>query len=401
MVGRCPTSATRAAYELRAAFCSATIGALTHECGYGVMRGDIEDAPAEIAADEPSGAAGGHHRCVRPAPHEDRRAVTRPGVAAAGKGVSRHVHPAMPAAVACDSRGVTHGSAAPADVAERPLIPLLPRILIVAVGALVIWLVIAALGTALWGEEMSLSRHVANALVTCILAILLVVSARRLLDRRPVVTLGLPLGLPALRDLLCGVLTWLLPAAAGVGVALVAGWLRIEIEAALLDVVGAVLLLTVLVFVYEAFPEELIFRGYIYRNLAIVVAPWLAVLMQALTFAAFGTALWVVGSGWEVLAERFVLFLGLAVVTGCLRLIAGTVWAGMGFHLAFQVTMQLFLSGRYLDVALSDEMVFVVATAVVAFASAVTIAGTLWRGPQNWSHREPEPPAGRPSVRGS
>lgn len=297
---------------------------------------------------------------------------------------------------------MTQGNAAPANVAERPLIPLVPRLLIVAVGALVIWLGVAALGTALWDEEMSLSRHVVNALATVALAVVLVSAARRLLDRRPLVTLGLSVRPHALRDLLYGSLTWLLPAASGLAVALVAGWLRIEFGTALLEIAGAVLLLTVLVFVYEALPEELIFRGYIYSNLTTALAPGLAVLIQALLFAAFGTALWVVGSGWDVLTERFVLFLGLAAVTGCLRLIAGSVWSAMGFHLAFQVTMQLFLSGRYLDVTISDERVFVVATAVVAFASAVTIAGLFWRGPQNWRLPEPDtPPTGRASVRRS
>ncbi|WP_193312861.1 CPBP family intramembrane glutamic endopeptidase [Georgenia subflava] len=268
--------------------------------------------------------------------------------------------------------------------------PLILRLVIVGAGALVIWLAIASLGTVLWDEEMSLARHLANALSAFVLAGLLVVVARKLLDRRPVATLGLTRGLVAVRDLLYGALTWLLPAAVGLGVALGAGWLQIEINATVAETIGVVLLLIVLVFVYEAFPEELVFRGYIYRNLTTAMAPWLAILAQALIFAAFGTTLWVVTHGWGVLLERLVMFFGMAVVAGCIRLISGSIWSAVGFHLAFQVVMQMFLSGQYLEVSLSDDRAFIVATAVVAFATAATIAGAFWRGQPNWTRPEPD-----------
>lgn len=268
--------------------------------------------------------------------------------------------------------------------------PLVARLTVVGVGALIIWLAIALLGAAVWGEELPLARHVANALAAFLLAGLLVVAARRLLDRRPVATLGLTRGLPAVRDVLYGVLTWLLPAAIGLAVALGAGWLRIEIDASVAETVGAVLLISALVLVYEAFPEELIFRGYVYRNLTAAMAPWLAVVAQALVFAAFGTTLWVITSGLGVLLERLVLFFAMAVVLGCIRLIAGSIWAAVGFHLAFQVFMQLGLSGRYLDVTVSNENVFLAATALVAFVTAALVAGFLWRGQENWTRPEPD-----------
>lgn len=150
------------------------------------------------------------------------------------------------------------------------------------------------------------------------------------------------------------------------------------------------LLISALVLVYEAFPEELIFRGYVYRNLTAAMAPWLAVVAQALVFAAFGTTLWVITSGLGVLLERLVLFFAMAVVLGCIRLIAGSIWAAVGFHLAFQVFMQLGLSGRYLDVTVSNENVFLAATALVAFVTAALVAGFLWRGQENWTRPEPD-----------
>lgn len=271
-----------------------------------------------------------------------------------------------------------------------PRLPVAVRVAVVLVGALLGWLVIAALGTRVWGEGPSLARHAVSAVSALVIAGVLVVAARRFLDRRPLGTLGLSRGRHAVRDLLLGALSWLLPAAVGLGVALAAGWLRIDIDATLAGTAGVVLLLLVLVLVYEAVPEELIFRGYVYRNLTAATAPWLAVLIQALSFTVFGTTLWVVTQGWGVLLERLVLFFGMGVVTGCIRLISGSVWAVVGWHLAFQVVMQLVISGQYLAVTVSNETVFVVATAVVAFVTSTTLAGFLWPGGENWTSPEPD-----------
>ncbi|WP_413450095.1 CPBP family intramembrane glutamic endopeptidase [Georgenia phoenicis] len=276
-----------------------------------------------------------------------------------------------------------------------PRLPVAVRVGVVTVGALLGWLAVAALGTRVWGEGTSLPRHAVSAVSASVIALALVVAARRLLDRRPLRTLRLPGGWKAVRDLLFGALSWLLPAAVGLGVALAAGWVRIEIDASGAETAGVVLLLAVLVLVYEAVPEELLFRGYVYRNLTTVLAPWLAIVVQALLFATFGTVLWVLTSGWGVLGERLVLFAGMGVVAGCIRLISGSVWATVGWHLAFQVVMQLFLSGQYLEVVVSDTTTFTVATAVVAFATSTTIAGFLWRGEENWTRPEPDIVAAR------
>lgn len=272
----------------------------------------------------------------------------------------------------------------------RPPLPVAVRVAVVLAGALLGWLAIAALGTRVWGEGPSLARHLASAVLALVVASALVGAARRLLDRRPSGELGLPGGRRAIQDLLLGALSWLLPAAIGLSIVLGAGWLDVEIDATLAETAGVVLLLLVLVLVYEAVPEELIFRGYVQRNLTAAMRPWLAVLVQALLFATFGTTLWVITEGWGVLLERLMLFFGTGVVTGCIRVISGTVWATVGWHLAFQVVMQMFLSSQYLEVTVSDETVLVVATAVAAFVTSTTIAGFLWRGRQNWTRPEPD-----------
>ncbi|MDZ5078881.1 CPBP family intramembrane glutamic endopeptidase [Nesterenkonia sp. HG001] len=278
---------------------------------------------------------------------------------------------------------------------ESPRLPLAARLALAILGCLVIWVAVTQLTGLWWGQE-SLGRHVSNAVGVTLLAVPMVLILCRQVDRRPLSSLGLSGGGGALKDMLRGALTWVLPAGVGLAAVVLLGWVEIRVEATPGELVGAVLLLVLLVFVYEALPEELIFRGYIYRNLADAVAPWVAAIGQALLFSFFGTALWVISVGWGVFLERSVLFFSMAVVVGLLRVMSGSVWGPIGFHLAFQVTMQLFLSSRYATVHVDDEAIFTIATAVVAFCAATTVAGFLWRGPVNWREPEAEEPVSPP-----
>ncbi len=116
--------------------------------------------------------------------------------------------------------------------------------------------------------------------------------------------------------------------------AIVVGWLEFRLDSPISEVITAVLLLTVLVFSLEALPEELVFRGYVHRNLIAVVLPWAAVTAQALIFVAFGLSLWVISAEWGVLVERVALFFAMGVVPGIIRHISGSLWVTIGFHLA-------------------------------------------------------------------
>ncbi|KHS51694.1 CPBP family intramembrane glutamic endopeptidase [Brevibacterium linens] len=283
-----------------------------------------------------------------------------------------------------------HVNASPEPARPSRLAALLLRILVVTAGALLIWLCVIGLTDLLLGAEMSVTKHIANAVGIFVLTVPLALALRSYVDRLPVATLGLRSDQPAWSSLLLGVATWLLPAVVGLGVSLSVGWVEIRLSSSTWELIGAVALLIVLVFTFEAFPEELIFRGYIQHNLSAAMAPWAAVAVQAGFFMLWGTAFWVIGNGWGVLAERAVLFFVMGVVLGVIRHIAGSLWAPIGFHIAFQVTMQLMLGTRYADIDVSSEWIFTLATAVLAFCTATTIAGGIWRGPHNWKYPEPE-----------
>lgn len=175
----------------------------------------------------------------------------------------------------------------------------------------------------------------------------------------------------------------------GIWTALALGWVELAPRMAVPELVGHLALLAVLVLLYEALPEELIFRGYLYRNLNTVMAAWLATVTQAALFALFGTALWVLSNGWEVLGERVVLFFSMAIVLGCLRVVTGNVWACIGFHLVFQVTAQAVLGGQLFEVR-GDETGFMLALAG-PFVFGVLVAVLLSRRGGNWRERVPDP----------
>ncbi|OLT29724.1 CAAX protease [Nocardiopsis sp. CNR-923] len=283
-------------------------------------------------------------------------------------------------------------------VSARPERPhLFVRIAVVVVAAQLIWQLMGWLDGALFpGEELTTANHVVNALVVFVLAVPMVWAARRFLDRRPWGGLGLTGVREGWRPFLVGAAAWGLPGAAAIAVCLVLGWSSMGAAAPWAELVPRIALLAVLVLVFEAVPEELIFRGYLFRNLNAAMPAWLAVLAQAALFALFGSTLWVLSQGWGVLVERLPLFLVMGIVLGCVRVVTGNVWACVGFHLVFQTVAQTLLNSDYMQVQGVDA---VTATAFLApFVFGVPTAMLLTPSAGRWRRREPDPiaPEGRP-----
>ena len=265
--------------------------------------------------------------------------------------------------------------------------PLVVRIGLVLAAGVGIWDLMSWLTANLYGGQLTIPVRLANAALISGLAIPMVILVRRYLDRRAWSGIGLGMSARAWRPFLIGVLAFLAPSALGLLIALATGWLSLQAHVPMAHILGWAALLVVLVFFFEALPEELIFRGYLQRNLTTVMAPWLAAIAQAVLFAVFGTALWVASEGWGVLAERGIMFLAMAVVLGLLRIQTGSVWTPVGFHLAFQVVAQTVLSQR---VGTDNEPGLMIAAIISAFVLGTTVVALLHRTEANWSRPEPE-----------
>ncbi|MCG5470898.1 CPBP family intramembrane metalloprotease [Micromonospora sp. LAH09] len=267
-------------------------------------------------------------------------------------------------------------------MSARPRLALPWRILVVSVGTVLVWLLLGAL----LDRDYDRLTHAVGAVLTTVLVVPLVVAARRLLDRRPWTGLGLPSLRAGWRRLLLGMACWLVPAALGFALCLGLGWVEISVRTSVGDAARVAALLVVLVFLKEALPEELVFRGYLQHNLATRLPAWQAVVGQAGLFTLFG---FLTGAARSV--DRLALFLVFALLLGAFRAATGDIWAGIGFHVAFQTVAQLFGDvGSVFDVVGADVL-GVVAMGFIPFSVSWLVLRRLYRGRLDWGALAPDP----------
>lgn len=264
---------------------------------------------------------------------------------------------------------------------------LLRRIAVVFVAVTLIWLLIVYVNQLSFGSGYDRLGHGVNAVLATALAVPTIVLARRFLDERPLAGLGLPPLRTGWRSLLIGMGCYLIPAGIGLVAVLAGGWVEISLDTSLANLVTVFFSLVVLVFLYEALPEELIFRGYIYRNLNTSFPRWSAVGGQAVLFSLWGIAI-----GATLTANRLIFFFFVAIVIGMIRAITGDIWACVGFHLAFQTVQQLFGGAWVGDVFVvsSPETLETVVLGLIPIALAVLTLEIIVRKETDWRARNPD-----------
>ncbi|MFG3258581.1 CPBP family intramembrane glutamic endopeptidase [Streptomyces sp. NPDC048172] len=211
------------------------------------------------------------------------------------------------------------------------------RVLAVFAGAVLVWLFVFH-GTPL-SDDYDRPTHAARAVLTSLLVVPGVALARRpVLAGRSWTELGLPPPRAGGPRLLLGAATWAVPSALGFALCLGSGLttLRLAPRTSVAEAVAVAGMLVVLVFLYEALPEELVFRGLLMRLLLDVLRPWQANTAQAALFALYGFLI-----GAATSPDRLLVFFVFGLVLGTFRLATGNIWAGIGFHLAFQTVAQL------------------------------------------------------------
>ena len=142
-----------------------------------------------------------------------------------------------------------------------------------------------------------------------------------------------------LRAFLLGVCLWCVPALLGIAACVGMGWTSIELRATPIALLVTLLPLALGVFLIEALPEELLFRGYAQGLLGTRHAPWIALLAQMLLFIMFAWAVGALRSPWQ-----WMLMPGLALILGYVRALDGNVWTCIGIHFAWMTTSQLLTS---------------------------------------------------------
>lgn len=134
------------------------------------------------------------------------------------------------------------------------------------------------------------------------------------------------------------------------------GLISMEEWGAPLSWIGALLLNMLIAFFYEALPEELAMRGFVYDVLRHRLSVWQSVLVQALVFIAFSAGisllLVVIGiapaASLAALPSQLILHFFFGIALALIRVWTGSLWASIGFHLGYLAMARfLFMPDEY------------------------------------------------------
>lgn len=209
------------------------------------------------------------------------------------------------------------------------------RIAVVLGLGIVIWNFAAYLNDTFIGQEYSPFSHFTISLITTVLTVTLLHVVLKL-DKTSWNKLGQSTVRSTIFSFLLGVILWTIPASIGLFICVTLGWVEVKTDTDLGYLLLSILFLFITVFLMEALPEELVFRGYIYRYVNTLLPHWGTVILQALLFSLFA---YLIGAMYSV--EQLQFIPGFAILLGVLRAISGNMWTSIGFHAAIMTATQI------------------------------------------------------------
>ncbi|KJK42781.1 hypothetical protein UK23_35680 [Lentzea aerocolonigenes] len=96
----------------------------------------------------------------------------------------------------------------------------------------------------------------------------------------------------------------------------------------------------------QGFPEELVFRGYIFANLREKMPAWATVVVTSLIFGSIHVFS---HGGANTLTERLVyavMAAGFGLMLATCRVVSGSLWLGVGFHAGHDAFVRMFVTLR-------------------------------------------------------
>ena len=261
------------------------------------------------------------------------------------------------------------------------------RILIVFLAASIIWWISGGVHDWVGVEgEYDRTAHIISALLIFSLVLPMVIIARKHLDKRSWLGLRLTSFKEGWKPFVFGALSYLIPSLLGIIIFVMFGWTTIDFQASFGEFLFAVIVLMILVFMYEALPEELIFRGYFYRNLNHALAKWKAVLAQSGLFVLFAL---IIGAAPSF--DRIVFFFAIGIVIGMVRVTTGNVWSAVGFHLAFQTMQQMFGNPYNQELtSTTPALMETIILGIIPFSFAFVTLKLFVKKEPDWKEIDPE-----------
>jgi uncharacterized protein len=228
--------------------------------------------------------------------------------------------------------------------------------------------------------------HAAASVGIAASAVGLVWLLRRHVDRRPWSGIGLSLDRAAIPHLLFGIalagIVSMIAAAATVQLGL-AEWswsAGTTNDAASENLATGILLIALSTVLVQGFPEELVFRGYMYRNLGATLPLWATVVSSSLIFGSMHIFS---SEGATTVAEHLVYAgaaTGFGLMLAACRTVSGTLWLGIGFHSGFDACnnrVTIVHHGAFVPAWLTVLVVLIT-------GAACTIAVHQSRSPLDW-----------------
>lgn len=209
------------------------------------------------------------------------------------------------------------------------------RVIAVLILSILIWNVTVGLSETFIGNEYSSLSHFLVALITTILTLTLIHTSLKI-DNISWHRLWQSTARTNIASFLLGIALCTVPASIGLIICLMLGWTDIKNQADLSHLLLSMLTLFIIVFLIEALPEELIFRGYMYRYLNTLFPHWGTIILQALLFSIFA---YFIGAMYSM--EQLQFIPGFALILGVFRAISGNVWTSIGFHVAIMTATQI------------------------------------------------------------
>jgi membrane protease YdiL (CAAX protease family) len=105
-------------------------------------------------------------------------------------------------------------------------------------------------------------------------------------------------------------------------------------------------------FLYEAFPEELVFRGYLFYNLNQAFRRWLAVLIQVGLFVLAPLSITIIlpvfglKAGLDFTVDYVITLIIFGIVLQLCRIVSRNLWMNIGFHLTFLMNSRFLVSDK-------------------------------------------------------
>lgn len=211
----------------------------------------------------------------------------------------------------------------------------------------------------------NLLSHITFGSITTFFTLALLYCVLRFLDKKP---FNFIFGVNNLRAFFVGAGLFIIPAVVALAAFSVFGFIEIAPQASLVSIASTLLLVAGLVFISEALPEELIFRGYLFKKLSSFTKTWLTIALQAGLFLLFA---FFIGAADDLLDASFLLTF--AITLGIVRAGTGSVWAAIGFHLACMTFQQGFGSAWSLFTVSNPSTLQTLILAIIPFSVAIAI----------------------------